>query len=119
GMAVGYITVYPDSPQSFSVEVTEGMVLPIGRKASPDGSPKLVIAVPEVSAQHAEIRAHDTGWTIQDTGSTNGTQLNGDWLTPGREYSLKNGDHVNIAQVALRVSMPDFEPQPEETSEDD
>src|SRR5437867_6562484 len=105
-MAVGYITVNPDSPQSYSVEIKEGAVVTIGRKTAPDGSFKVVLQVPEVSAQHAEIRAGAASWTIVDTGSTNGTQLNGEWLTPGREYSLKDGDAINIAQVNLRVTLP-------------
>ena len=56
-MAVGYITVNPDSPQSYSVEIKEGAVVPIGRKPAPDGSFKVVLQVPEVSAQAAYATA--------------------------------------------------------------
>jgi class 3 adenylate cyclase len=118
-MAIGYITVHPDSPQSVTVEVPDGTIMPIGRKPSPDGSPKLVIAEPEVSAQHAEIRATKNGWTILDTGSTNGTQLNEEWLTPGREYALKDGDEVKVADIPLLISMPHHLPKQEETEVDD
>jgi class 3 adenylate cyclase len=118
-MAVGYIVVHPDSPQKFSVEVQDGTILPIGRKPSPDGSAKLVIPDPEVSAHHAEIRATNHGWMLLDTGSTNGTQLNGEWLTPGREYALKDGDQIQVANVGLLINMPQHLPQREEDDEAD
>jgi class 3 adenylate cyclase len=109
-MAVGYITVYPDSPESFTVEIPEGKVLPIGRKPSPESHEKLVLALPEVSANHAELYADAGGWSIQDTGSTNGTRLNGEMLTPGRKYPLQSGDRIRIAQVDLLVTLPEGTP---------
>lgn len=106
-MASGSITVYPDTPESYTVELKEGGHLSIGRKPDPSGREKLVIPVPEVSSQHAEIRHSPEGWTIRDSGSTNGTRLNGERLVAGREYVLRSGDRIKIAQVDLVISLPE------------
>ncbi len=107
-MTIGTITVNPDSPERFLVEVAEGEVLEIGRKPAPNGERKLVLPYPEVSTRHAEIRSKASGWTIVDSGSTNGTILNGVRLTPGREYALGAGDRIQIAQYELIVSPPNI-----------
>jgi len=106
-MPSGSITVNPDTPESYSLEVEEGEVLEIGRKPAPGGAKKLILPYPEVSGQHAEIRCKSSGWTIVDLGSTNGTHLNNARLTPGREYPLKTGYVVQIAHYLLRVAPPD------------
>ncbi len=106
-MFTGSITVYPDSPDSFSVELKPGQVLEIGRRTGEGDTRRLVIPAPEVSGHHADISPTRHGWTIRDAGSTNGTKLNGDRLTPGREYLLRSGDRIKIAHVDLLVHLPD------------
>jgi hypothetical protein len=51
-----------------------------------------------VSTQHAVLRLRDSGLTITDLGSTNGTSLNGsDDLLPKREeIPLSDGDRIHI-----------------------
>jgi class 3 adenylate cyclase len=105
-MKPGSITVHPGSPDSYSVELTDGIVLTIGRKAAGSGDNRLVLAFPEVSGQHAEIRCKPGNWTIVDSGSTNGTTINGVSLAAGREYSLKDQDVIGIAQHLLVISIP-------------
>src|ERR1700730_14373142 len=105
-MSAGSITVNPDTPESYSVLVEEGETLEIGRKPAAGGKKKLILPYPGVSGQHAEIRCKSSGWTLVDAGSTNGTNLNGSRLTPGREYPLRMGDMVQIAHYVLRVSPP-------------
>lgn len=102
----GYLVVHPGTPDAFRVEFEEGKVLEIGRKPNPASQRRLVLPVPEVSGNHAEIRMSSDGWTVRDLGSTNGTRLNGDWITPGQEYVLKNSDVIKIAQVDLQVNLP-------------
>jgi class 3 adenylate cyclase len=102
----GYLLINPGTPDQQRVELLTGKVLEIGRKANPASPHRLVLAVPEVSGNHAEIRQAPEGWTIRDLGSTNGTRLNGDWISPGQEYLLKNGDVIKIAQVDLQVNLP-------------
>lgn len=51
-----------------------------------------------VSTQHAVLRIRDSGPTITDLGSTNGTSLNGssDLLRNGEETPLSDGDRIHI-----------------------
>lgn len=105
-MPTGSITVNPDTPESYSVQVEEGEILEIGRKPAHGGKKKLILPYPEVSGQHAEIRCKSSGWTVVDSGSTNGTTVNNVRLTPGREYPLRFGDMVQIAHYILRVAPP-------------
>jgi class 3 adenylate cyclase len=105
-MPAGSIIVYPDSPDSYNVELEPGQTLEIGRKPTTTGNRKLVIPIAEVSGQHAEIRSTAAGWTIRDSGSTNGTKLNGDRLSPGKEYRLYGGDRIQVAHIDLLVDLP-------------
>jgi class 3 adenylate cyclase len=102
----GYLVIHPGSADAYRVELEDGKVLEIGRKAGSATQKRLVLPVPEVSGNHAEIRLNADGWCIRDLGSTNGTRLNGDWLAPGQEYVLKNGDVIKIAQIDLQVNLP-------------
>jgi class 3 adenylate cyclase len=103
--AVGYLVVNPDTPDAYFVELEDGKILEIGRKPSTSGQRKLVLPIPEVSGVHAELRDND-GWKIRDLGSTNGTRLNGEWLSPGQDHRLKNGDLITIASIDLLVNLP-------------
>jgi hypothetical protein len=51
-----------------------------------------------VSTQHAVLRIRDSGLTVTDLGSTNGTSLNGsnDRLTEGEETPLADGDRIHV-----------------------
>lgn len=114
----GYLVVTLDPENPYFFELQENGALEIGRKpASPGGPRKLVIPVAEVSGRHAELRSGEHGWSVCDLGSTNGTRLNGQWLTPGQEYLLKNGDHIKVAQIDLVVNLPDHFPQRTDISE--
>jgi len=117
-MKIGTITVNPDSPEKYLVEVEENEILQIGRKPAPDGKRKLVLPFPEVSGQHAEIRCKPNGWTLVDSGSTNGTMVNGIRLTPGREHSLQYGDRIQIAQYELVVNPSLSNQMPDEPKEE-
>ncbi len=106
-MTSGSITINPDTPESYSVQVDEGEVLEIGRKPAAGGKKKLILSVPGGFRQGIpEIRCKPSGWTIVDSGSTNGTNLNGSRLTPGKEYPVRSGDVVQIAHYLLRCAPP-------------
>ena len=51
-----------------------------------------------VSTQHAVLRIRDSGLTITDLGSTNGTSLNDsdDLLGNGIETALADGDRIHV-----------------------
>jgi hypothetical protein len=59
-----------------------------------------------VSGVHAQLKYKgDTGWSITDKHSSNGTKLNNHPLQPDVEMSLKNGDIVTIANISLQVTV--------------
>ncbi|HSH22696.1 MAG TPA: DUF3662 and FHA domain-containing protein [Acidimicrobiales bacterium] len=70
-------------------------VATIGR--SPDCTVHL--ADTSVSRRHAELRPAGDGWAVVDTGSTNGTRVNGATVT---ERRLKDGDAITVGDVQLR-----------------
>ncbi len=82
--------------------VAEGrrMVVPsggavIGRSRECD----VVLGDSNVSRRHAEIRAHGSGWVVEDLGSTNGVRVNG---TPARgATTIKGGDRLEIGTVPV------------------
>ncbi|GFZ88085.1 hypothetical protein GCM10008018_37750 [Paenibacillus marchantiophytorum] len=59
------------------------------------------VEVAGVSRSHAEITKTDQGYEIQDTGSTNGTYLNGEALVTYQSYPLKDGDEIRIVKVEM------------------
>ena len=61
---------------------------------------------PYVSGVHAQLIYNaETGWSIIDKHSSNGTKLNEHVLQPDVQMSLKNGDILTIANVSLQVSV--------------
>lgn len=56
------------------------------------------INLPQVSKHHAKIYRKDFKWGIMDTGSTNGTFINGERLIVNEAYLLKDQDSIKIAE---------------------
>ena len=48
----------------------------------------------------------DGNLTLEDLGSTNGTKLNGQALSPGEKQPLKGGDIVSLGGYEVRISLP-------------
>ena len=63
----------------------------------------VIIADPKVSKFHAVISLKRDGAYIKDSGSTNGTRVNGTLLPPGREHKLKDGDVVLVGETQLTI----------------
>jgi hypothetical protein len=59
----------------------------------------LVIADPNVSRHHAEIRPIGQSFVLVDLGSTNGTKVNG---APVSQHTLKAGDTITIGATTVR-----------------
>jgi hypothetical protein len=60
-----------------------------------------------VSTQHAVLRIRDSGLTVTDLGSTNGTSLNGsdDLLGNGEEVPLADGDRIHVgAWTTIKIA---------------
>ncbi len=53
------------------------------------------------SVRHAVVSQQGDGWWVEDSGSTNGTFLNGDRLT--RREALHFGDEIEVGSVRLRL----------------
>jgi pSer/pThr/pTyr-binding forkhead associated (FHA) protein len=59
-----------------------------------------------VSRRHAQIVSSEDGMTIEDLGSTNGTELNGEALQQGSPKKIEAGDKVSFGGVEVVLSMP-------------
>jgi hypothetical protein len=67
----------------------------IGRASDCD----VVLADPNVSRTHAEVRRQGTEYVVVDLGSTNGTRVNGAGV---RERRLADGDEISVGNTSLR-----------------
>lgn len=98
-----------------TAEVREGAEgLPLAELLLPDGSRveigaepvvigrlpecQVVLADPNVSRRHAEIRRAGDTVVVTDLGSTNGTRVNG---TAVRERPLSSGDEIGVGSTVL------------------
>ncbi len=75
-------------------ELREAVTI-IGRSRRCD----VVVADPNVSRQHAEIRRQDDGFLIRDLGSTNGIRLNHREV---KQAVLQHGDRIEMGTTELR-----------------
>jgi pSer/pThr/pTyr-binding forkhead associated (FHA) protein len=67
-------------------------ILMIGRSPSN----QIVIDHPTVSAQHAALMRTGDSYSLKDLNSTNGTQVNGDFVT---DAELRDGDTIRFGSV--------------------
>lgn len=74
-------------------------LLTIGRALSND----VIVEDPRVSRQHAQIRYRARRYFVGDTGSTNGTYLNGTAVTT--EQPLRTGDTVSFGGLEMRFEQ--------------
>jgi HD-GYP domain-containing protein (c-di-GMP phosphodiesterase class II) len=65
---------------------------------------EIVLDDSSVSRKHAEIRAGDKGWHLQDLASTNGTFLNGIRITDGPRR-LRLRDIIQFGKVTVLVEL--------------
>ena len=76
----------------------------VGRTTASD----LVLDDASVSKTHAALMASEGGLSIADTGSTNGTFVNGQRIAYGKAMKLERGDRVKFGDVEVT-----FEPMPQ------
>lgn len=72
-----------------------------------DASLKVDYVLDEAGASriHAEIIKNEEGYVIKDTGSTNGTYLNGEPLVTYQSYPLKDGDEIRIVRQEIKFRL--------------
>jgi hypothetical protein len=78
--------------------VLSGSRVVIGRSREAD----IVVADPNVSRRHAEMRRDDEGWRVVDLGSTNGIKVNGRRVD---QQTLSPGDRVTIGVTDLTFEL--------------
>ena len=71
----------------------------IGRGSASD----FVVKVKDVSRRHCRITRTDGGLMLRDLGSTNGTSVNDEPLSPNQDVRLASGDHVNLGGMIFKV----------------
>jgi pSer/pThr/pTyr-binding forkhead associated (FHA) protein len=74
----------------------EGLVIGRGRKAD------LTLGEPTISRTHVRLDRKGRGLYLEDLGSTNGTQVNGERVS---RAELRNGDELRMGKLALRVNL--------------
>jgi hypothetical protein len=63
----------------------------------------IVLSDPNVSRQHAEVRARGGSWVLTDLGSTNGSRINGR-AVEGSEV-IRPGDEIELGSTLLRFEL--------------
>lgn len=71
-------------------------------------SSEILIVNPFVSRQHCRVKFDGSNFLISDLKSKNGTYLNGTVLEPFEEYTLKNGDIIELALDTVVMQFQSF-----------
>lgn len=86
--------------QQFSLPAPQqGLTLGIGRGS--DNA--LVITDPSVSAKHALLSIEPQGFSILDQNSSNGTAINGQWITPNEWTYIPPGSTFMLGDTTCRI----------------
>jgi len=97
---LGYIDV--DISGAVTRHALEGEVVTIGRIDPGRYKPTIDLSRDDaVSRRHAEIRIREGECILVDTGSTNGSRLNGTACEPHREYKLSDGDKISLGEKCV------------------
>ena len=67
------------------------------------GETSIAIDEPSISRKHAAIHLKATGWEIEDTGSSQGTQVNWMRIDAGECVRIEDGDRVELGGMAFMV----------------
>lgn len=70
----------------------------------------LRIDAARASREHARIQFSDAGWTVRDLGSSNGTFVNGERLSPGGTRAIARGDRVGFGDADAWWELADASP---------
>jgi pSer/pThr/pTyr-binding forkhead associated (FHA) protein len=75
-------------------------VFGIGR----DKSNAVIIADPKVSKFHALVSVKKSTLFVRDTGSSNGTRINGKEISQNVQIALRNHDLLQLGNTVIKVS---------------
>lgn len=90
-MPIFHVVQGPDKGRSFTAD--ERLVL-IGRE-----SDQIALSDQTISRRHAELRAENGGWILEDLQSANGTYINGVRLR--QPVRLKHGDQIRVGSTLM------------------
>jgi pSer/pThr/pTyr-binding forkhead associated (FHA) protein len=99
------IAVMGNEAMTMTLQMNAELIL--GRVMSTQAEGNLIDLTPYhagpfgVSRHHAKIIKTDSGYTLEDLQSTNGTWLNRVALTPKKTYPLQNGDEIRLGKLWL------------------
>ena len=100
-----YKLVVDKGPQEGKSYPLASRVITVGRDPMVD----IVIGDPEISRQHARFMREETGYTVQDLGSTNGTFVDGERLR-GEAVALSPGQVISMGSNVRLFYEEDSEP---------
>ena len=91
------------------IEITTGQRIPVTKLpffigSLPDSS-DMIPNTPGISRRHAEIRVESGQYILIDSGSRNGTYVNGKRLNPGFPELIHAGDHIALAAAEYRFHI--------------
>ncbi len=91
----------PDGKEQF---IGAGQAVPLGEGVSIGRNPDNQVVVMEsfVSGRHARIYRQDSGYWVEDVGSTNGTFLNGKRLK--KSHKLRFGDKIALGDTVFEFA---------------
>lgn len=90
-----------DGPESPPFVIGDATYISVGRSAEC----AVNLEHHAVSRQHMAILARDGAWFVMDTGSRNGTRVNGLALPKGEPTPLADADHIQIGPWTFRVRI--------------
>ncbi len=100
------------------VPVAIGQELKLGRFEMSEIGPLCLNIAPfggtehGVSRRHAQIKHTESGWWIEDTGSSNGTWLDQERLAPSVPRQLEANNHLYLAQLECYIILPESRTKP-------
>lgn len=100
-----FVEGVPESRPS-SLRLPTGDRVPLGEYVVTIGRQNdctIVLADPNVSRHHAEIRPAADGFAVVDLGSTNGTKVNGERII---EHQLRDGDELMCGNTVMSFEAP-------------
>lgn len=86
-----------------TMRLSWGQTIRIGRKQ--DACQFTVPDSASISRIHAELQSTETGWTLTDLRTTNGTRLNGVQLEPDTAAALQPGDRFSLGKEAFTIRI--------------
>lgn len=87
--------------ETMTLSINDGDIL--GRTIGPFANELGIFKV--ISSRHAQIKLSDNKWFVTDLQSTNSTFINQNWLEPDKQYEIRNGDILTLANIDFSVTI--------------